>query len=242
VSIYNDPQPLSASTHQGWRVKAPTMAFAQELQAVPISAEEIPIAALSYPIVFAAKDHTPMAVLGVARHNLFVKDGKWEKFSYVPAVLRRYPFLTIAGENSSHGVLGIDAASEAVIKRGDHGEALFEEGKPSAITSEALRLCELLMADGRVTENFAAALKARDLLIDRRADVRFPDGGHLSIDGFQIVDAQRVRQLDDATLVEWHRVGWLPLVYLHQASLKRFEDLVARAVQLQIRDDSGAIS
>jgi hypothetical protein len=50
-----------------------------------------------------------------------------------------------------------------------------------------------------------------------------------------VIDAGRFAALDDATVVDWHRRGWLALAQLHLTSLGRFPELVAR--QARVTDD-----
>ena len=50
-----------------------------------------------------------------------------------------------------------------------------------------------------------------------------------SVDGFEVIDAQKLTDLDSETLVAWHRRGWLSASYLHLISLNRVGDLIARA-------------
>ncbi|NIR58894.1 MAG: SapC family protein, partial [Gammaproteobacteria bacterium] len=52
-------------------------------------------AGLDYPIIFTGPDRVPLAVLGMrAGQNLFIgDDGVYEPNRYVPAFIRRYPFV-----------------------------------------------------------------------------------------------------------------------------------------------------
>ena len=105
---------------------------------------------------------------------------------------------------------------------------MFEDGKPSALTTQALAFCDAFQAETATTRAFAEALTAHDLLIDRRADATLPDGRKLGLEGFQIVDAEKFGTLADDVVLDWHRRGWLALVHFHLASLERFSDLLAR--------------
>lgn len=95
--IYNEVKPVSFATHGDLSVKVTDdFGFARQLNSVPLLASEIPQAAAEYPVVFAGEDDqlVPVAVLGLReRENLFVDAaGKWVG-RYVPAFLRRYPFV-----------------------------------------------------------------------------------------------------------------------------------------------------
>lgn len=226
--FYIAPEPLSAAAHGVWRLGEGDFAFAAETPFVPVVAGEVAQAMHTYPIVFSAGDAHPIAVMGVERENLFVTDGRWAADAYVPAYVRRYPFGFIPTINPEGFVLAIDAGAERVRKDGDEGMALFEEMEPSELTRQALAFCDAFQGQAAVTRAFADALVAAELLVDRRADVQLPDGRTLGLEGFQVVDADKLAGLPDETIVEWHRNGWLALVHYHLASLDRFTLLLAR--------------
>lgn len=226
--FYRKPQPLNSSVHSAWRLKQGDASFAAEAPYVPIVVGELAAAARDYPIVFAAGDAQPIAVLGLERRNLFVEDGRWTQGAYAPAYVRRYPFGFIATVNPDGFALAIDAASDRVVQSGDEGAALFEDGKPSELTKQALAFCDAFQAEARATRAFAEALKTQDLLIDRRADATLPDGRKLGLEGFQVVDVEKFSKLPDEVVLEWHNNGYLASIYFHLASLERFSNLLNR--------------
>ncbi|EDX80633.1 SapC superfamily [Brevundimonas sp. BAL3] len=226
--FYRDPQPLSSVSHAVWRLKDGDAAFAAETPFAPIVVGELAAASASYPVVFAGGDAQPLAVLGLERRNLFVEAGAWVEDAYVPAYVRRYPFGFIGTANPEGFALAIDAGSDRVAMSGDEGVALFEDGRPSEVTKQALAFCDAFQAEATATRAFAEALTAQGLLIDRRADATLPDGRTLGLDGFQIVDAETFAALPDDVVLDWHRKGWLALVQFHLASLERFSVLLHR--------------
>lgn len=232
--FYREPQPLNSNIHSAWRLKDGDLSFASEAPYVPIVVGELAAASRDYPIVFAAGDAQPIAVLGLERRNLFVEDGQWDRDAYIPAYVRRYPFGFIATVNPDGFALAIDAASDRVGQSGDDGAALFEDGKPSELTKQALSFCDAFSREADATKLFAAALQEKDLLIDRRADATLPDGRKLGLEGFQIVDAEKFAKLDDETILAWHRQGLLALAHFHLASLERFSGLLNRQSRLGV--------
>ena len=90
------------------------------------------------------------------------------------------------------------------------------------------RFCSALQADHAATLEFAAALKAQDLLVEQNAQAVSEHGRQYRVQGFSVVDGARFQALPDAVVLEWHRKGWLGLVYAHLASLQAGQDLVAR--------------
>ncbi|WP_129778242.1 SapC family protein [Peristeroidobacter soli] len=226
--FYRDPQLISSRDHAHWRIRDGGVEFAQQTIAVPIVIGEFIAAARCFPILFSAAGDTinPIALLGLDANNLFVKNGRWIEGVYIPAYVRRYPFGFI--EHRDGVALGIDAASERIVRDGDEGQPLFESGEPTDVTRQALQFCDAYRAEADVTQAFCQALQTQNLLIDRRADATLPNGRKFAVDGFRIVDVNKFRALDAASVVEWHHKGWLALVHHHLASLDRFEDLLAR--------------
>lgn len=226
--FYREPQPLSSQIHADWRLKEGDAGFTKDTPYVPIVVREFAAASRNYPIVFAAGDAAPLAILGLERANLFVDAGRWVEDAYVPAYVRRYPFGFGATTDPEGFALMIDAGSDRIGKVGDDGAALFVDGQPSSLTQQALAFCDAFQADARSTAAFSAALRANELLTERRADATLPNGRKLGLNGFEIVDAEKFAALEDTTIAAWHRSGWLALVHFHLASLDRFSVLLAR--------------
>lgn len=243
--FYRRPVPLSAQAHGQWRLKEGDLAFAVGTHAVPLMIGEFAMASRSYPIVFAAEDAAPLALLGLERDNLFVADSRWSEGHYVPAYVRRYPFVFIRTENPQGFALAIDADSDKVEREGEEGVALFHDNEATALTRQALEFCRLFTAEHQATQAFATALRSQGLLTARNADATLPGGRTLSITGFEVVDAEKFAALDEEIVVDWHRKGWLGWVNLHLASLGRFSELLSRQSEREIvrsssRDESHA--
>lgn len=179
-------------------------------------------------MVFVGTDAAPVAVLGLqAEHNRFVVADHWQTGTYVPAYVRRYPFVFARTTDPDGHVLAIDADAPMLRTDGDEGQPLFEaDGQPSALTRQALAFCEAFTRDATATAAFSAALVTAGVLVERQADVVHPDGRQSSLLGFHLIDAERFAALPDATVLAWHRQGWLALVHFHMASLARFKDLL----------------
>ncbi|MCF8706418.1 SapC protein [Sphingobium faniae] len=227
--FYREPAVLHSEAHAGWRLKEGDTAFAAGTPYVPIVLGEFGEAGCCYPVVFAGDTFLPVVVLGLADgENLFVEERAWANGHYVPAYVRRYPFGFVAIPGSDRFALALDTASERLVREGDDGMPLFEKGEPGPLTRQALQFCEAYQAEFQNTKAFADALQEQGLLVEKRADATLPDGRRYALDGFRIVDTDRLRDLDEATVVDWHRKGWLSLINLHLASLGRLTTLMER--------------
>ena len=229
--FYTDPQPLSSAQHAKLKLNMSDASFAAAASSVPIVASEFGEVSRTYPIVFATPNATPIALLGLDKGNVFLKDGAWLSHAYVPIYVRRYPFILMKSSDGDKYALGIDAASPRFSEDGE-GLALFDEkGEASELTQQAFAFCQAFQHDADLTEKFVAALRAKDLLIEQRFDASGPGLSPLSLTGMEIVDAEKFSNLDESTIVEWHRNGWLALVHYHLASLSGMNELLNRHSQ-----------
>jgi hypothetical protein len=227
--FYRAPEPVSSDRHRDWALREGDYGFAADVAHVPLVVGEFAPAARHYPILFAEGDApSPVALLGLEQANLFVTDGAWDAQAHIPAYVRRYPFGFVAADQAERFALAIDTGSDRVVRSAGEGQPLFEQGRPTALTRQALAFCEAFRVDAAATQAFCQALRAKELLVPRRADVTLPDGRKLGVNGFLVVDAARFAQLDAGSIVEWHHKGWLALIHFHMASLEHFHALLAR--------------
>jgi len=94
--LYRSPVVLRFEQHRDLCVKpAGDYSFARDVNAVPISVGEFMPAIRNYPIVFAEGSLTPVAILGLKQgeNRFLTAGGAWRRDAYIPAYLRRYPFI-----------------------------------------------------------------------------------------------------------------------------------------------------
>src|SRR6266567_4357205 len=170
----------------------------------------------------------PLAVLGLREaQNLFVSaDGtKWDA-PYIPAYVRRYPFVFLRHDNDDL-TLCIDEAANAL----EPGRArpLFEDGKRTQVIEHALRFCVEFQRGHLATEAFMKALIEQDLLIPYQVTSTLHSGERLTATGFKVIDEARFAKLSDDVVVNWYRQGWLGYVCAHLASAGCWAQLVKRS-------------
>src|SRR5437868_12475624 len=98
--FYNNLAPLSSTLHSKFKVspsdRAPHLAT---VNAIPLTIDEFITAQRHYPIVFSAGDNpVPLALMGLNDGvNVFINDeGLPINPVYIPAYVRRYPYLLAA--------------------------------------------------------------------------------------------------------------------------------------------------
>ncbi|HEX6707125.1 MAG TPA: SapC family protein [Albitalea sp.] len=237
-ALYREPRPLDPATDRHKKVKPlADWSIAREMHAVFLAATEFPDASLALPIIFV---HTgergpegqlliaPVALMGLSvNENLFVDDeGRWDA-RYLPAFIRRYPFLTAGVQGGDSPVVFVDAAWSGF--NDTEGEPLFEDGdRPAPALQRTLDFLRQFDAEQQRTRAFCARLIGLDLLKQVAADATLPGGESLKVEGILSVDEDKLQALPDATVLELHRSGMLMLLQVHLVSLRHLPELVER--------------
>lgn len=239
VLFYSRPEPLSAETHKdiGLRRVEKPFAFAEASHVVPLTVTEFPQAALSCPIIFAGEQYQPLAVMGVASNkNIYVEDGVFAPGVYIPAYVRRYPFVLAADANREKMVVCIDRGAEMV---GDLPDlALFDSaGQPTDYTKNCIEFCNNFETEVRRTESFVGILRELDLFETKSASFTpsNPDGSPAGpaqmVAEYFAVSEDKLKELPDEKLRDLMRTGALPQIYAHLTSLYGWERLINLALR-----------
>lgn len=236
--FYNDLMPLNSRDHATWKAKnADAAPWLIGQHAIPLTAEEFPQAARHYPIIFASGDNpVPLALMGLNEGvNIFVDEaGKVTQPIYIPAYVRRYPFLLAKLNPSSEELsLCFDPSSGLISDLVEEGQDLFADGQPSEATKAALGFCEQFEQAGQRTQAFIDELKKHDLLMEGEVAIQQQGNDQPFIyRGFQMVNQEKLREIRGDVLRGWAQSGLLPLLYAHLFSLELISQVFAAQVQL----------
>lgn len=225
---------LNDKTHADLKVKpADSFIFAAKTNSVPLVISEFLECAREYPIVFAHGDtgYVPAVLLGLREsENLYVgAGGKWDA-RYVPAFVRRYPFVPGKGTQGELLVC-IDEASPCFDL--DVGEPLFKAGKPTAQLEHAMKFLGEFHQATAATEALGQRLEALGLLRQADSVAQLNDGRQFRLNGLNVVDETKLRKLDRDVVHELFITGSLALIYSHIFSLGNLGGLVDR---MSLRD------
>jgi SapC protein len=232
--IYETAVPVSPARHADVSVEVgSTYAFSAGINAVPLTALEFVPAAAEYAIVFtrAGESVMPAVVLGVrGDENLYLSsDGQW-KAKYIPAFVRRYPFVFSTSTDGKRLTLCIDEAYPGVNREG-RGQKLFGENrKPSVYVERVLKFLEEYQAHFMRTQAFCKRIEELGLLEPMQAQVVTPKGEKLSLSGFSAVNRDKLRALDGDALASLAKTDELELLYLHLSSMRNFNDVKDRLI------------
>ncbi|TNC04651.1 SapC family protein [Methylobacterium terricola] len=237
--FYRSVVPLDRDAHRAWHLAQPQrFAFARASHLVPALAEEIGAACRHLPVVFLPESLGPVPVFLVGAapgHCALIDDqGTWTG-RYLPAYLRRYPF--ILGESEGTEPLAcIDAESDLLHRHGaaEPAEAnaaslpLFtEDGQETPLLRERIRLVADYAEAARRTAAFGRLLQDLKLLRALTIQVQHPLSGEShTLHGALGVDEAALAALPEEAFARLRREGWLAMIYAHLVSLQAVADFL----------------
>ncbi len=187
-----------------------------------------------YPILFHRDQRGelyPVALFGFeSGENLFLDDSGWHA-RYVPAMIRRQPFLigfeaaARQGEGEQRRMLSLDMAHPRVST--ERGEPLFQPlGGRTPFLEEMATLLETLYHGGELNRKFVQALQEHGLIENVTFDIALANGSRNQLLGFFAIDEEKVQGLSDAALGQLSRSGFLMPLFMILASTTNVRTLV----------------
>jgi hypothetical protein len=222
---------------KGWRRPA-GYSFAKSEAVVALVASEFAKAALALPIGFVEQSgfFVPVMLTSPIPGRNFAVGPKGEWFpSYIPAVLRAYPF-SLRSSAEGEATLSIDEDSGLVVPVDDTTEKFFnDDGSLAPAVSEVLKLLRHVHENRIFTNQAAVALS--DAGVIKRWDLVVPVGDRqVPVGGLYSVDEAALSELDDAGLIAIRRalgVAYLQLVSTGQVTaLSRLASIQEKASQI----------
>jgi hypothetical protein len=238
VLFYSKPEPLAKELHGNLGVKRMDgpFKFAKVGHAVPLTVGEFPLSAVTGPIIFVGDEKLPIAVMGLnAGENMFLRDdGTFESGIYIPAYIRRYPFVFAHDQSQNQMVLCIDRNAEFIVEGGDM--PFFEaNGEPSEYTKNCIEFCNNFEVERQRTVSFVQLLKDHDLFETKKASFT-PTNADGTAGEPQIiaeyfgVSEEKLNALPSDKLTALRDNGALGQIYAHLLSLVGWDRLVAVAM------------
>jgi hypothetical protein len=242
TTLHKEPTALDTVLHRDLRLDtqinaAPLMA---PYTSFMITVGEFAEAARDFPILFvkAAPDEAgrdtvaPVIVFGMRPgENVFLKDGQWMA-SYLPALLRAYPFTMARIENSDRWAMVFDNSWSGFSRT--EGTPLFDEnGQATEMLNNVHKFVQELEADVERTRQACAYLQQKNLLKPMRFDATMANGETLSVDGFMTLDEEAFAKLADKDVVELFRNGLMYVLHMHRASLANMRRVLERRMAQQ---------
>lgn len=233
---YEKPVLLDRDKHRKRRVRqSNSFAFAKKANSLFVAGVEFNEASKEYAIVFTRVGNgkvVPVVMLGLrARDNLFVDDANRWLGKYIPAFVRRYPFVLAELPGQGMGVCIDEAFSGLNDKEGD---PLFDsKGNNTPFLQNALDFLQQYQREYLRTEAFCQHLEQLGLLVEMNAKADLTDGRSFTVSSLMVVDEKKLLALPDAQALQLFRSGELHLVSMHLNSLSNMRDLVDKMAARQ---------
>ncbi len=228
--IYKDVQLLNSEADRELKIgEIEGFEYASGLRDCAITTSEFFEAAKSQPIVFAKNRESgeffATALLGLREErNLFVMpDGGWHPGEYIPAFIRRYPFIFI--QDGERLALAVDRDHRAVGN--SDGQPLFDEsGERSEYAEKVMAFMQLYQTSNLRTQVLIRQLHELELLEEATAQLH-QQGEQFSFTGFMRVNEERLNALSDEQMLSLVRDGSYKWIVAHLMSLSNFNKLIS---------------
>lgn len=235
LMFYDRVVPVSPQRHANWYIEGGVnYQFAKNVNSVPLVAPEIPHAGREYTVVFAeaADGIVPVAILGVTNtENVYVTDeGGWDA-KYVPAFVRRYPFVFARSEDGKTYTLCIDESWEGCNQEGRGERLIGEQGERTPFVEKLMGFLQDYERNAQRTTVYTNKLKELDLLEQKTANFTLPSGEKRSLRGFMAVNRDKLNGLPAETLRELAQTGELEITYAHLLSMNNLGLMLERMAE-----------
>jgi len=210
------------------------LSFAKQTAFVPVVANEVALVGAGFPVVFTADEKPSLvSLVSLGGESLAINaENKWIT-SYVPSFFRKYPFsLASTKENPDQKVILIDEDSSLFSK--SKGKQLFKKsGEQSETLSHAIEFLTTHENQMIVTANVAKQIADSGILEDREISVGEGEEKKVLVQGFKVVNREKLNALSDDILADWVRKGIIGLIDAHLKSLDNIQALFNIAHQRQ---------
>lgn len=240
--FYDAVFPVSSTRHRQWAVETTRdFRFAAETNSVPLMGAEFARAALEYPIVFAGNEGKvmPVAMLGVENNiNLYVNEqGEWQS-RYIPAYVRRYPFIFSSTDEGKTFTLCLEESYPGLNQDGRGNRLFDDEGEQSQYLKGVMKFLQDYQAEFNRTRMLCEKLKELDVLEPMQAQLKLKSGKQVSLTGFQTISREKLHKLEPEVLSKLIQNGAMELIHVHFLSLQHFQTMMTR-VAVSMDEKSG---
>ena len=229
--FYKKPVALNKELHLKSKFVPVTddYSFSKDTNSVFLTGAEFGVASNEFSIVFSQATNgsiVPAVLLGLRNNENLYLDGKKWRAKYVPAFIRRYPFvLAEGGEDSEKMTVCVDSTYAGFDSK--DGDQLFtSKGNYSAYLKNVISFLQEFRGQFKLTQDFVARLQELDLFSEYSANIEMKSGEKFSLGSLLIVNEKKFLKLKDDVVLELFRSGQLAWIYFHLVSLSNMGNLV----------------
>jgi len=227
MKMYNNIELITKDEHKEFGVaNVEGFAHAKELTTSMITMSEYYQSCKSYPIVFAKNEEEgwfSVALLGLEKENKFLKDGVWKEDCYIPAYIRRYPFIYIKNEDDL--LLGFDADHK--VSKEEAGERHFfdKDENTTEFVTNVLTFMNQVQNSTKATKEFIETLEELDLLEASNITGNNAEGKEISITGFWVLKEDKLNELTQKNKTMLCKKSYMQPITAHLISLSNIQKL-----------------
>ncbi len=194
--MYRNTQPLSPSRHLNYSPLA-NYHFAARENFCPVFLQELPQVIREYFICFPNNQtDLPHAILGFEQgvNKYVTKEGTWQA-EYVPAYIRRYPFILakVQGSQQAGDEFTLAADVDAEHFQDPDGELLFDpQGGPTPLLQARIELLKGIEHQRMITQQAVRELDQAGLFKTERMTVKLKDKPVADITGLRMIDEDKL--------------------------------------------------
>ena len=227
--FYHNLVSLNEKEHKDWKIEAvEDYKFAKKTNSVYLMSAEFVLASKEYPVMFIRNNNvvTPIALLGIQEdENQYVESkGKWHA-DYIPAYVRRYPFIPANTEGSDELMLCIDSDYKGLNSKKAKLSLFDKHGKPSVITQQAIDLAQSYIDENKKTVEFCKIIDDLGLFKEVQIERTTDKGVILKLTGILRINHKRFTELNDKSVKDLFDSGVLEFIYAHFQSLVNLKKL-----------------
>lgn len=234
--IYEQVVSISKEQHRDWSLKMDNKYFfTEQVNSFPLLSAEFVQSASIYPIVFVGTEETvmPVAIVGLQdQKNLFINEtGEWQA-EYIPAFVRRYPFVFSSKDDGKTFTVCIDEKCSNWNQTGS-GERLFDsDGNQTQYLNNVIDFLQNYQTQFQVTQAFCQQVKGLNLLEPMQVQFTTSEGKKSSLSGFWGISRDKFKKLSEEQVFGLMQTGWLEVIYLHLHSLNLFSQLARKGAKV----------
>lgn len=208
--------------------------FAANTHWTPLAGPEIYKAAVSYPILFMGDKtadgkmvYTLAALLGLSddKNDYVNADKTWQNNVYIPAFIRRYPFV-LAG-NPGQEELSVCIDKDSNFFNDLKGIDVFNsDGTTSPFLEERIAFLNNFKSSMEQTNQFIDVLIKKNLLKKESIDIHDAKGHKARLHDFWIIDEEKLKKLTGDQLLRLNKSGHLGWIFAQLMSMNNLPRLL----------------
>jgi len=228
MKMYNNIELITKDSHKDAGVaNVEGFSHAKELNTSMITMSEFYQSCKNYPIVFANNEEEgwfAVALLGLEKENKFVsEEGVWKEGCYIPAYVRRYPFIYIKNEDDL--LLGFDADHK--VSKEEAGERHFfdEKEETTPFVANVLTFMNQVQNLTKATSEFIETLVEMDVLEESAITGKNAEGKEISVNGFWVLKEEKLEKLTKKNKAKLCEKNYMQAITAHLISLSNIQGL-----------------